>query len=180
MSLATPSTSTSLPPSRLAVRALTAESFAAYGQVIELADSARRIVINDGTCVRHHDLARPSATAPGAIGLSLFDADATPGPVTLRLMERHGLGSQSFTPFGGALRMLVVVADAGLAPDRLAPGHLRAFVSNGRQGIQMNAGVWHHPLISLQAGTWLVVDRIAPEADCDVVPIHDWHAVCVP
>ena len=35
-------------------------------------------------------------------------------------------------------------------------------------------------LISLQAGTWLVVDRIAPEADCDVVPIHDWHAVCVP
>ena len=169
------------PPSpRLAVRPLTAESFAPYGQVIELADGARRIAINDGTCVRHHDLARPSATAPGAIGLSLFDADATPGPVALRLMERHGLGSQSFTPFGATLRMLVVVADAGLAPDRLAPGHLRAFVSNGRQGIQMNAGVWHHPLVSLQAGTWLVVDRIAPEADCDVVPIHDWRIRCAP
>ncbi len=180
MSVATLAVPAAQPSPRLAVRPLTAESFAAYGQVIELADGARRITINDGTCVRHHDLARPTATAPGAVGLSLFDTDATPGPVALRLLERHGLGSQSFTPFGTALRMLVVVADAGIAPDRLAPGHLRAFVSNGRQGIQMNAGVWHHPLISLQAGTWLVVDRIAPETDCDVVPIHDWRILCAP
>lgn len=167
----------------LLVNPLTAEAFAPFGQVIERAPGgrapgSRRIVINDGSCVRHHDLARPQASAPGAISLSLFEAAATPLPAQLRLLERHRQGSQAFAPFGAALRMLLVVADAALAPGAITPGHLRAFVTDGQQGVQLHCGVWHHPLLSLQAGTWLVADRVADEADCDVVPIAGWQLHC--
>lgn len=163
-------------PTWLSVSPLTAQAFAPFGAVIELADQG--LAINNGTCMRHHDLARPSASAPGAVALSLFEAAATPRPCNLHLMERHLLGSQSFVPFGAELQMLVVVADSNLQAEQLAPQHLRAFVSNGHQGIHLHAGVWHHPLQSLQIGTWLVVDRIADEMDCEVHPIALWNLAC--
>lgn len=167
-------------PAVLPVRPLTAEAFAAFGQVIERAPGGRRIPINDGSCVRHHDLARPLASAPGAISLSLFEAAATPLPAALRLVERHRLGSQAFAPFGAALRMLLVVADAALAPGEITPAHLQAFLSDGQQGVQLRPGVWHHPLLSLQDGTWLVADRVAEEVDCDVVRMDHWRLHCMP
>lgn len=170
------------PGTWLPVRPLTADAFAAFGDVIELSPGNRQWAINDGNCVRHHDLARPFASdtgaTPGAVGLSLFDAAATPLPATLRRMERHRLGSQAFAPFGAALQMLLVVADAGIAPEALRPEHLQAFITNGMQGIQLRAGTWHHPLVSLQAGAWLVVDRIAQEADCEVVSVQAWGVGC--
>jgi len=163
----------------LPVQPLTAEAFAPYGQVIELGGSGtRQISINDGRCMRHHDLARPLAAAPGAVAFSLFDAAATALPARLTLMERHRLGSQSFAPFGTGLQLVAVVADAAIAADALGPQHLRAFLTNGQQGLQLSPGVWHHPLLSLQAGPWLVADRIAPEVDCDVVRIDAWGVDC--
>ncbi len=164
----------------LPVQPLTAEAFAPYGHVIALGGSGtRQIAINDGRCMRHHDLARPFAAEPGSIAFSLFDADATALPARLTLMERHRLGTQSFAPFGAALQLVAVVADASIAPAALGPQHLRAFVTDGRQGLQLHPGVWHHPLLSLQAGPWLVADRIAPEVDCDVVRIDAWGVDCV-
>ncbi len=164
----------------LPVQPLTAEAFAPYGQVIALGGrGTRQIAINDGRCMRHHDLARPFAAEPGSIAFSLFDADATALPARLTLMERHRLGTQSFAPFGAALQLVAVVADASIAPAALGPQHLRAFVTDGRQGLQLHPGVWHHPLLSLQAGPWLVADRIAPEVDCDVVRIDAWGVDCV-
>ncbi len=164
----------------LPVQPLTAEAFAPYGQVIALGGSGtRQIAINDGRCMRHHDLARPFAAEPGSIAFSLFDADATALPARLTLMERHRLGTQSFAPFGAALQLVAVVADASIAPAALGPQHLRAFVTDGRQGLQLQPGVWHHPLLSLQTGPWLVADRIAPEVDCDVVRIDAWGVECV-
>ncbi|MDR0225876.1 MAG: ureidoglycolate lyase [Burkholderiaceae bacterium] len=165
---------------RLVARPLTAEAFAPFGQVIEHAPGGRRLAINDGSCVRHHDLARPQASAPGAISLSLFEASATPLPAALRLVERHRLGSQAFAPFGAALAMLLVVADAALAPGDIRPEHLQAFVTSGQQGVQLHPGVWHHPLLSLQSGTWLVADRVADQVDCDVVSLARWQLHCAP
>jgi ureidoglycolate lyase len=48
--------------------------------------------------------------------------------------------------------------------------HLRAFVSNGQQGVRIRAGTWHHGLISLDAGAWAVLERRAQDGavDCDV------------
>lgn len=162
----------------LLAQPLTAQAFAPFGEVIDVRSSGQRIAINAGSSLRHHDLARPSAQAPGQLALSLFDAQAAPAPWPVRLLERHRLGSQAFTPFGSALRMLVVVAPAHLAAHELQAQHLQAFISNGQQGINLRAGVWHHPLISLDAGPWLVVDRVSDDpaetVDCEVQPLRHW------
>jgi ureidoglycolate lyase len=44
---------------------------------------------------------------------------------------------------------------------------VRAFITNGRQGINYQRGTWHHPLIALGAQSeFLIVDR-AGQANCD-------------
>ena len=161
----------------LALRPLTAQAFAPFGQVIDTESAAQRVAIYAGTCQRHHDLGRPSADG-GALAFNLFVADAVACPAPLRLMERHHRGSQSFAPFGAALRMVIVVAAPTLDAAALAPEHLHGFITDGHQGINLNPGVWHHPLLALDAGPWLVVDRVgAPgEApDCEVLDISHWH-----
>ena len=45
---------------------------------------------------------------------------------------------------------------------------LRAFVTNGRQGINYHRGTWHMPLIALEAGQeFLVIDRAGDSPNCD-------------
>ena len=165
------------PPAGLMLRPLTAQGFAPFGQVIDTESAAQRVAINAGTCQRHHDLGRPS-TDGGALAFNLFVADAVACPAPLRLMERHHRGSQSFAPFGAALRMVIVVAAPTLDGAALAPQHLHGFITDGHQGINLNAGVWHHPLLALDAGPWLVVDRVGAlgdTPDCKVVDISHWH-----
>ena len=76
----------------LHLQPLTAAAFAPFGDVIEVAGEADKI-INQGMCGRHHDLAALDF-GPGRAGISLFDAKARSLPYTLDLMERHPLGSQ--------------------------------------------------------------------------------------
>ena len=89
-------------------------------------------------------------------------------------MERHPLGSQAFMPLD-AQPFIVVVAPLG---EQVAPGDLRAFITNGRQGVNYRRGVWHHSLIALNApARFIVVDRGGPGDNCDVVPIGDAEGV---
>jgi ureidoglycolate lyase len=79
------------------------------------------------------------------------------------MMERHPLGSQAFLPLG-AVSYLVVVAPAG----EFDASKLRAFFSRGWQGVNYARGVWHHPLIVLDAtADFIVVDRGGKEANCE-------------
>jgi ureidoglycolate lyase len=44
---------------------------------------------------------------------------------------------------------------------------MRAFVTNGRQGINYHRGAWHHPLLVLrQPADFLVLDRCDIAANC--------------
>jgi ureidoglycolate lyase len=155
----------------LPVLPLTAEAFAAFGQVIAADTAAQRYAINEGTAERFHDLARIDTTrAGGRPVLSLFRATPRHLPLQVKLMERHQLGSQAFMPLG-SLRFLVLVAPAGPAPT--AQG-LRCFIASPGQGVNFDAGTWHHPLIALDGGgDFLVIDRAAAEGapDCDEVPL---------
>ena len=146
---------------------LTRRGFAPFGEVIET-DSAERRVINQGSTERFHDLARVDVAARGGYPLiNVFRAQPLPLPLTIRLLEQHPLGSQAFIPLHGA-PFLVVVAPAGAAP---RAEELRAFVTDGRQGVNYARGVWHHPVIAMTRETdFLVVDRGGPGDNLVEVP----------
>jgi ureidoglycolate lyase len=145
---------------------LTAEAFAPYGQVIECAGHAD-YEINGGTSRRFSDLAQLEADEAGRLALSIFRAHARQAPYLLTTIERHPLGSQAFMPLDRQ-PFLIVVAE------QPTPDSLRAFLSNGRQGINFRRGVWHHPLLALTAGDFLVADRLGPGENCEALDIGDW------
>lgn len=152
----------------LPLRALTAQDFAPYGEVLALDRGAAR-AINAGTSARRDlpsalDLAR----AGGAPQLATFEAQAQAVAGPWRVMERHRLGSQSFVPLAaGDWVVLVALGDA--APERST---LAAFAASPTQGITLHAGTWHHPLIALTPGRFLVIERAAPGAvDCELVEL---------
>ena len=156
----------------LHIEPLSKEVFAPFGTVIQL-EGARHYPINQGSTERFHALALADTDAAGgATGISLFRGQGFSLPFRLRVMERHPLSSQAFVPVAGGPndRYLVVVAPAG----ELRSEALRAFLARGFQGVQYARGVWHHPLIALdRSSDFLVIDRIADDANCDEVAISE-------
>jgi ureidoglycolate lyase len=53
---------------------------------------------------------------------------------------------------------------------------LACFEVSGQQGFTLHKGVWHHPLMALDAGPFLVIERQGPQEDCEVFslpsPVH--------
>ncbi len=139
---------------RVIVRKLTAASFAEFGDVIELGD--RPVLINDGKCERHSDLARLDFDPSGRGGISLFDSRIRTLPYEFRLMERHPLGSQAFLPLGCETLLVIAAPDLGDAP-----GMPLAFESSPFQGVNFRRGVWHGVLTPLSGrGLFAVFDWI--------------------
>ena len=133
---------------------LTAEAFAPFGDVLELRASPD-VMINQGLCGRHHDLAEMDFGG-GHAGISLFDAQARSLPYKLEMMERHPLGSQAFVPMQPAAFLVIVAADADEKP-----GRPRAFLTAPGQGVNFHRGTWHGVLTPLSSpGLFAVVDRI--------------------
>jgi ureidoglycolate lyase len=147
---------------------LTREAFAPFGDVIETED-AESYLINEGTTERFHDLAKVELGGGRAL-INIFRAQPRPSPIAIRMMERHPLGSQAFIalerrPF------LVVVAPRGAPPEGAA---LKAFITDGNQGVNYHPGVWHHPVLALvQETDFLVIDRGGLGANCDEVPLPE-------
>lgn len=140
---------------------LTRDAFAAFGEVIDTRDRDF-FPINDGQCRRYHRLATADP-GEGRVILSIFRPEPVALPATLALMERHPLGSQAFVPLAGQ-PYLVVVAPPGEPP---GAGALRAFLVERGEGVNYRTGTWHHPLLALAAGDFLVVDREGPGNNCD-------------
>ncbi|MGB0160285.1 MAG: ureidoglycolate lyase [Thalassovita mediterranea] len=139
----------------LHLQPLTAAAFAPFGDVIEVAGEADKI-INQGMCGRHHDLAALDF-GPGRAGISLFDAKARSLPYTLDLMERHPLGSQAFIPLDSVPMIVTVAPDADGQP-----GTPQAFLSQPGQSINIHRNVWHGVLAPLgAAGRYVVIDHIS-------------------
>ncbi|RKP52666.1 ureidoglycolate lyase [Trinickia fusca] len=147
----------------LLIEPLTRTAFAPFGDVIELA-GARQIPINLGTTMRYHDLAHVDVTDEGGRPLvNLFRGQPRTLPFEVTMLERHPLGSQAFIPLTER-PYLVVVAPAG----EIVPQKIRAFVTQGWQGVNYAKGVWHHPLIALgESSDFIVVDRGGEGHNCD-------------
>ncbi|MEZ5871579.1 MAG: ureidoglycolate lyase [Nitratireductor sp.] len=146
-------------PQALRPKPLTRDAFAPFGDVIATT-GADSFLINNGSTIRFHDLARVEAAGIEARTLvNIFRGQPFAAPVTIAMMERHPLGSQAFFPLQSHPYMVVVAPDvAG------KPGDPQAFVvrpdAGGLVGVNYARNIWHHPLISLEeVSDFLVVDR---------------------
>lgn len=140
----------------IALEPLTAEAFAPYGDVIETRGEPS-FQINAGMCDRFHDLARVDFDGEGTrIGISAGRGRPYALPYDLTMVERHPYGSQAFLPMSEDPFMVVVAAEeAG------TPGQPRAFLTNGRQGVNYLRGIWHGVLTPLgRTADFVIVDRI--------------------
>ena len=134
---------------------LTRENFAPFGQVIET-EGAHHYPINSGNCERFHDLARVELGGVHARPLiSLLRSRGFELPLTVKMVERHPLGSQAFYPLSPNPFLVVV------APDHTGvPGTPRAFVTGPGQGINIAMNTWHGVLTPLgPEAEFLCVDR---------------------
>lgn len=141
--------------STILIEPLTADAFAPFGQVIDMA-GANHYPINNGMTERYHDLARVElgGVHPRPL-ISIFRGQPYELPLTLRMVERHPLGSQAFYPLGEMPFLVIVAADLQGIPD--TP---RAFLTEPRQGINIAMNIWHGVLTPLhQVSDFLVVDR---------------------
>lgn len=158
----------------LIAQPLSAAAFAPFGQVLQVPVEGPAAVpraINGGNALRYDLLPQVPLTAEGGVPtLAIFRAQARSFPLAVTEMERHVLGSQAFVPLG-TQRFVVVVAGAQTA---CAAQDLRAFVTDGRQGVVLAPGTWHHALLAVEGGDFVVLERRGPQVDCDV------HAMPVP
>jgi ureidoglycolate lyase len=152
-------------PTDLIIEPLTEEAFADFGDVIDT-QNANHFLINEGRVCRYHDLARVELGGDNSRALiNIFECNiASEFPLTVSVIERHPLGSQAFYPLT-PVKFVVVVGKAGMVP---GSSELRAFETNGEQGVNYHSGVWHMPLVVDQAGLkFLVVDRGGDGNNCE-------------
>lgn len=153
----------------LRAQPLTAEAFSPYGEVIQTA-GAKHFPMNGGAMERYYDLASIEVSGEQARPvISIAETRQVSSlPYRIPLVERHPLGSQAFIPMDNCPQLIVVAPPS----EQLNLAELRAFYSPEGQGINYARGVWHMPMIALQAGQrWLIVDRAGAGNNCDEVSL---------
>ena len=147
--------------SEIPVQPLTAEAFAAFGDVLECLGEPDRL-INQGLCGRYHDRAGLDF-GTGRAGISLFNAEPRSLPFQLEMVERHPDGSQAFVPMSREPFLVVVARDLGGTPDTPI-----AFLTCPGQAINFHRNTWHGVCTPLSApGLFAVIDRIGPGANLE-------------
>jgi len=139
----------------IAIEPLTRDAFVPFGQVIEIA-GAHHYPINSGMTERYHDLAKIELGGPDPRPLlSILRGKPYALPLTLKMVERHPLGSQAFYPLGSHPFLAIVALDHHGTPQ--TP---RAFLTGPGQGINLAIDTWHGVLTPLEAeADFLCVDR---------------------
>ena len=141
---------------KITIEPLTREAFAPFGDIIEAGEKPT-MMINQGKCGRHHDLAKLDFTEDGRAAISVFECHSYSLPLTLEMVERHPLGSQAFLPLNEKPFLVIVAED-----DNGKPINLKAFETKSGQGVNYHRGTWHGVLTPLAGGTqyFAVVDRV--------------------
>ena len=126
--------------------------------------------INDRHTERYHALAEVQSDTK--VGISIFkNIKASQFPLKISMLERHTLGSQAFIGMHG--QQFVVVVAENLDQDKPNLETMKAFITDGTQGVNYHAGTWHHPLITLEAPSeFIVIDRIGEGKNCDVYQLE--------
>jgi ureidoglycolate lyase len=159
-----PAMNTEQPFGILACQPLTAHAFSLYGEVLDLFAPAQQ-TINQGTSGR---LDLPAgldlAGDQGQAAMAVFHALAQNPEGPCHMLERHQHGSQTFVPLTGARCRLLVA----LGQDQPDLRTLQCFDVTGQQGFTLHKGTWHHPLMALDKGAFLVLERRGLTVDCEI------------
>ena len=149
------------------IEPLTSELFAPFGEVISCQGN-EFFHINDAHTERYHAIATTEISGEAKAGISIFrNIKSTAIPFEICMLERHPIGSQAFIPMQGQ-KFLVIVAP-NLNHEQPDIAHLKAFITDGSQGVNYRAGTWHHPLLTLESPSdFAVIDRIGSGHNCDV------------
>jgi ureidoglycolate lyase len=139
----------------ITIEPLTREAYAPFGQVIET-EGAQHYPINNSMTERFHDLAKIELGGVHARPLvSIARGQPYTLPLTLKMVERHPLGSQAFYPLSQNPFISIVAPDEGDVP-----GTPRAFRCAPGQGINMAMNTWHAVLTPLgEVSDFLLIDR---------------------
>ncbi len=158
-----------MPQKTILIEPLSREAFAPYGDVVEM-EGNHCFPINAGRADRYDALCTVDCDGSGKQAvISLVNARQYDFPQTVTFLERHPHGSQAFIPASQTPFMLVV-AEPGEIVD---PSTLKAFVSNGKQGINYHRNTWHHVMLTPFGDvTFIVVDRSDPGSNC----IEHWYS----
>ncbi len=128
---------------------VTRAAFRRWGDVVTTGEG-QGAPCNQGSARRYDWAARLASTRPDARpNLAVFRADARQLPLEITLLEQHPASSQTFLPMR-CRRLLVCVAPslADGAPDA---DSLEAFLFDEGEGVSYLPGVWHHPIVALDA-----------------------------
>jgi len=141
---------------------LTREEFLPFGDVLQTEGIGPEL-INSGNTQKFGKLAEVNIADSQPAQLSIYRSRAIELPFRIQVMESHPLGSQAFYPLHQRPFPVVVAATEGVP----GPADIRVFLSNGRQGVNLHPGVWHHYQLTLeQDSEYIVVDRAGSGDNC--------------
>ncbi len=149
------------------IQPLTKEFFLPFGEVIAC-ENNNFFHINDAHTERYHALTQTEIIGEARTGISIFrNIKTTQIPFEISMLERHPNGSQAFIPMQGQQFLVVVAPSLNSGEPDLS--QLKAFMTDGSQGVNYRVGTWHHPLLTLESPSdFAVVDRIGHGHNCDV------------
>ena len=135
---------------------LTEDNFTDFGEVVSI-QSKQSKTINNGFADKYADIASlDTSEDQGKTSVHIFVAKSRQFPLHISMLEKHPFFSQTFIPRHSSPFIVVV------APPEKNPSieKLKAFITNGEQGISYSRGVWHFPLISMNDNSqFIVIDR---------------------
>lgn len=154
---------------RIAPQQLDARAFAPFGQIIGPAD---RPPVTNRDLLARNLIRMPGGVPPERVEeFDILDYWAPVGeisrdtmklgyliprqrPLKVSWFERHLKGTQTFLPLGGRRSLMVVAppADPFDAPALPRPEDARAFILDGRFGINLRLGTWHWTPFPLEEG----------------------------
>lgn len=155
------------PVHELTCEPLTAKAFAPFGMVLQTG-GRKAVSINQGLTDKFTVLEGFEVDAGARLQLAVYHSRPVTLPFELFEVERHPLAGQAFWPLHDRPFPLIV-APPGPAP---RVGTLRVFLTNGRQGVYLAPGTWHHHQLTLgEAGDYLVIERETGAGNCDVATL---------
>ena len=137
------------------IKKINNQNFKKFGDLISIKEK-KFDEINKNTTNSFFDLANIQIEGEDKRSrLNIFEAKKRIFPLQINMLENHPYSSQVFLPFLNTT-FLVLVAPISIKPNLDA---IEIFKVTDGDGINFNPKVWHFPLISLDNGKYITIDK---------------------